>query len=268
VVAKTKIFLSHSDLQIPYTKNSFENLLVSEGIYVSPTMYSPDGESVNGSLNDYFRKMSSGNLTISGAVVNNVVDNIPVWISLPGAKTTYAGGSTSTFVTDALTEATAHGLNVSGLDSNVKLVIIYAGNIHFNDALNPAANDIPGTIYIMSERNGSPNSVENSTDVFGRIGTHCHEFAHLLGIGHSTGSRADLMDAGRRNGPNSGGSNGASPAPLNPIARMVKGWVTPTLISSDEQFDAHYSLITPQVFRINSNASSDFFLIENRRFDQ
>jgi hypothetical protein len=61
-----------------YTKADFENLLGSNGVYVSPNMYSPDGEEVYGSLRDYFSKMSSGNVTVSASVVNNVVKGIPV----------------------------------------------------------------------------------------------------------------------------------------------------------------------------------------------
>jgi hypothetical protein len=100
---------------------------------------------------------------------------------------------------------------------------------------------------------------------FSRIGMHCHEFAHLIGIGHASGSRADLMEAGSRNGPN---NRGAAPAPLNPTHRALKGWLTPTVITGQQQFDAYYSLTAPQIFRINSNYNNDYFLFENRRFNQ
>jgi len=49
-----------------------------------------------------------------------------------------------------------------------------------------------GNMYIMSERQDRPYGQENGTDKFSRIGIHCHEFAHLLGIGHTDGSRADV----------------------------------------------------------------------------
>jgi hypothetical protein len=89
--------------------------------------------------------------------------------------------------------------------------------------------------------------------------------AYPLGIGHASGSRADLMQAGTRNGPN---HRGAAPAPLNPAHRALKGWLSPIPITGQQQFDAYYSLTAPQVFRINSNSGSDYFLIENRRFNQ
>jgi M6 family metalloprotease-like protein len=242
----------------------FENLLVSSGVYVSSNMYNPDGEEVYGSLADYYWIMSDHNLIVSGFVVNTVgAGNIPNWIHLGHTKAEYASGAYGIF-SDAIDLARAHGLDVDGLGEFVKLVIIYAGNIHYGDALNPQA---VGTMYIMSERNGPANQ-ENGNDPFGRIGVHCHEFAHTLGIGHSSGSRSDLMQDGRRNGPVSTGSNGSAPAPLNPQHRAQKGWISPIVISGQEQWDAHYSLTTPEVFRINSNTSGDYFLIENRRFDQ
>ena len=262
--------VKHRTSPSAYTKTNFENLLVSSGIYVSPNMYGPDNnELVYGSLADYYQQMSSGNLLISGYVVNNVQNNVPIWVTLSNTKSNYNSGSFWTFVNDAINTATTQGLNVGGLsNSSVMMVIIYAGNLYWGGGLNPAANGIPGTIYIMSERNGDPKNQENSTDVFGRIGAHCHEFAHLLGITHTTGSRADVMDAGRKNGPNSGGSNGAAPAPLNPIARMMKGWVTPKPISGEQPENAYYYLQSPEVFQINSNANGDYFLFENRGFTQ
>ncbi len=112
----------------------------------------------------------------------------------------------------------------------------------------------------MSELEDNPMDQESSGAKFARIGTHCHEFAHTLGIKHSSGSRADLMEAGNRNG------NYAAPAPLNPIARMRKGWLTPNTQSG--QHDLYYSLTAPQVFKIDGNVTGEYFLIENRRFDQ
>jgi len=245
-----------------YTVTDFENLLVSSGTYVTPTSYSPDGDAVYGSLRDYYEKMSNGNLTITGYVVNNVQGNIPVWVTLGHDKSYYHsfGYANSPIFTDVMDSAIAQGLGVSWSDN---VAIIYAGTTYYLfKGLNPMAS---GSLYIMGERHadpGDPPGVEVATARFSRIGVHCHEFGHILGIPHSTGSRADIMDAGRRNG------GGAAPAPLNPIARWTKGWLTPTLISSNDQRDAYYSLTAPQVFRINSNSSGDYFLIENRRFDQ
>lgn len=247
-----------------YTKADFENLLGSSGVYVSPNMYSPDGEEVYGSLRDYYSKMSSGNVTVTATVVNNLIKGVPVWISLPNTKGYYHSFQywNTPFFTDAIAAAVAAGLDVS-TSSTVKLVIVYAGNTYFLlRGLNPQAI---GDMYNMGERQDNPANQENPGDKFSRIGIHCHEFAQVLGIGHASGSRADLMQAGTRNGPN---HRGAAPAPINPAQRALKGWLNPIPISGQQQFDAYYSLTAPQVFRINSNSGGDYFLIENRRFNQ
>ncbi|MDI6804984.1 MAG: hypothetical protein QME58_14300 [Bacteroidota bacterium] len=250
--------IRHQTSPSAYSKDDFENMLVTSGSYVYPIMLTPDGDQVYGSMRDYFQKMSSGNLTINGLVVNTTNGNTPNWVLLPHNKQEYQNYTYDIF-SDAINIATLQGLDVSN-SATVKLSIIYAGNIYFNfGGLNPRAS---GNSYIMSEREGRPYTQENLGDKFARIGVHCHEFAHLIGIGHSSGSRADLMEAGRRNG------NGAAPAPLNPGHRALKGWLTPTVITGQQQFDAYYSLTAPQVFRINSNYGNDYFLIENRRFNQ
>lgn len=256
-----------------YTRTDFENLLVSSGSYVSPTSYSTDGDLVYGSLRDYFNKMSNGNLTISGYVVNSVTNNTPNWVMLPYSKSHYHSFLYlySPIFDHAMNAAMAQGLDVSWSDN---IVIIYAGTTYYlNSSLSPpqpgGLNPMAaGTQYIMGERHsdpGDPGEVEVPGAKFSRIGPHCHEFAHIIGIPHSSGSRADIMDAGRRNGPD---NRGAAPAPLNPIARMIKGWLSPTLISGQEERDAYYSQASPQIFRINSNSNNDYFLVENRRFNQ
>jgi len=258
-----------------YTEANFVEMLGSDGVYVSPSKYSPDGDAIYGSMNDYFRKMSTGNVVINVTLLNEIDDEYikPIWITLPDSKLNYHKGSNNRDIfADAVTYASMVGITIGVLDNYNKLVIIYAGNrwnrypviagddtIKVVGHLNPQANS---TTYIMSEREDSPMDQENSTDKFARIGTHCHEFAHTLGIQHASGSRADVMESGVRNG------NRAAPAPLNPIARTAKGWLTPTLIIGQQQYDLHYSLIAPQVFRINGNVSGEFFLIENRQFDQ
>jgi M6 family metalloprotease-like protein len=260
--------VKHRTSPSAYTKTDFENLFFSSGIYVSPHMYSPNNESVYGSMNDYYQKMSNGNLSITGHIVNTVQNNIPIWLNFPNTKA-YCD-TDNNFMYDVINTATAQGLDVGNLGNLTKLVIIYAGNVYWGGYLNPMAISIPGNFYIMSERNGGPTNPngEHSTDVFSRIGVHCHEFGHCIGINHSSGSRADIMEAGYRNGPNYDGYNGAAPAPFNPIARWSMGWLTDTIISGDQQKNAYYSLTAPQVFQINSNSNGDYFLTENRRFDQ
>ncbi len=253
----------HRTTPSAYKASDFTNFLISTGTYVSPGKYSPDNQPLYGSMADWYNKMSSGNLSLTGWVVNNVANDVPNWVALSQTKAHYQSSSFSTFVNDAKAAAQAAGLNVSGLGSLVKLVIIYAGNIYWNGGLNPAADGIGGTTYIMCERKGAPKNQENSTDTFSRIAIHCHEFAHLLGIGHTSGSQADIMEAGYLNGYT---VDGNTPPPFNPGHRALKGWINPTVISGQQQWDVYYSLTGPQVYRVNSTYNSDYFLFENRHF--
>jgi len=247
-----------------FSKADFEDALGSDGVYVSPNRTTPDGDVVYGSLHDYFRKMSSGNLMVNAVLLNNLDDDLglPVWLNLPGTKHSYDAGDWWDFYRAVLDAATASGINIGTLGDLNKLAIVYAGNRYNNYSLNPQVPYIGADVYTMSELENSPFNQEHGGAKFSRIGTHCHEFAHTLGINHSCGSRADVMEAGNRNG------NYAAPAPINPVSRWLKGWLTPTLISGQQQFDAHYSLESPQIFRINSNANGDYFFVENRKFNQ
>jgi len=249
-----------------YSSQDFEQLLGSEGIYVSPGMYSPDGEELFGSMNDYYRAMSGKRLTIKAHLINRIdsVQGTPVWISLGKTKAQYhqsALGDSPIFV-DALRAAGEAGLDVSTSD-DAKLAIIYAGNTYFlMGGLNPMAS---GFCYIMSEVQGRPYNQEHPGATFSRIGLHCHEFAHTIGIGHSTGGRADLMYGGTANG----SVEGNAPAPFNAIVRMRMGWAT--VIPADSlggaSVDTPYSLTTPTIFTMK-NRKGDQFFVENRRFDQ
>lgn len=246
-----------------YTAADFENLLGSQGIYVSPAMYSPDGDEVFGSMDDYFNKMSGGKLGLHAFVVNrnDTLSGKPVWITLGNSKQYYQERSVDFFY-DAFDAADAAGLDIS-LSENTRLAVIYAGNTYFlNGGLNPMAW---GLSYIMSEVQGKPYNVETREARFARIGIHCHEFAHTIDVGHTTGGRADLMYGGTSNG----SVGGNCPAPLNAIARARQGWarVVPVESVSGQGVDIPYSLTDPTVY-VMKNSAGDQFYIENRRFDQ
>jgi M6 family metalloprotease-like protein len=246
-----------------YSCRDFETLLGSTGIYVSPAMRSPDGDEVFGSMNDYFRQMSNGLLNIRAVVINkqDSITGKPVWVRLPKTKQYYQKICLEIF-DHAKRAAKDAGIDASP-SIDVKLAIIYAGNLYF--ACTGLAPQSVVNRYLMSELQGKPYDQEHAGAKFSQIGHHCHEFGHTIGIGHSSGSRADLMEAGGRNGSVAGNA----PAPLNPIARMKKGWITPiqTSETSPQDLTLHYSLVEPMVVKM-ANRDGSYFLVENRRFDQ
>ncbi len=248
-----------------YSVSDFENLLGSEGIYVSPGMRSPDGDEVFGSLNDYYLNMSGGRLRVHAIVINRreSLHGKPVWITLGQRKQDYQATYNAVF-SDAVDAAYREGLDPSVSD-NTKLAIIYAGNTYFlGGGLNPK-NGWEGTAYTMSEVQGSPYNQELPDAKFSRIGIHCHEFAHTLGVGHSTGGRADVMYGGTSNG----SVEGNAPAPFNAIVRARMGWadVIPVESVNSQGIDVSYSLANPTIY-VMKNGQGDLFYIENRRFDQ
>lgn len=132
-----------------YTMDDWNDLFFSEGVYVFPNMFCPDGKRVYGSMRDYYKIISDGNFTLDGYVLNpdNNSDGIPDWIVLPNTKSYYNNGMAD-FRSAAKSAAIAAGLDVS-TSSTVKLAIVYAGQMYTKKALNPYAL---GNDYIMSER--------------------------------------------------------------------------------------------------------------------
>ncbi|HEX7573851.1 MAG TPA: T9SS type A sorting domain-containing protein, partial [Bacteroidota bacterium] len=223
------------------------------------------GDEVFGSLNDYYLNMSGGRLRVHAIVINRKesLHGKPVWITLGQRKQDYQATDNAVF-SDAVNAAYREGLDPSVSDST-KLAIIYAGNTYFlGGGLNPK-NGWEGTAYTMSEVQGRPYNQELPNAKFSRIGIHCHEFGHTLGIGHSTGGRADLMYGGTSNG----SVEGNAPAPFNAIVRSRMGWanVIPVENVNSEGVDVSYSLTNPTVY-LMKNSQEDQFYIENRRFDQ
>jgi M6 family metalloprotease-like protein len=114
---------------------------------------------------------------------------------------------------------------------------------------------------------------------FAHIGTHAHEFGHLIGFadeyciqdcsnaGGTSTVEFDLMAFGFANGPNLG----SCPAFPNPYYRINCGWVTPTLLDRDAtNLTVGYNYEDPIYYRINPvNRNTRFphdehFLFETR----
>ncbi|MHB2153828.1 immune inhibitor A domain-containing protein [Calditrichota bacterium GD2] len=196
--------------------------------YATPTMLSPDGEAVYGSMRDYYSIMSNGNFDITGYILNkdNNNDGKPDWIALSNTKNYYNLHSVNTFLSDAKSAAISQGLDVS-TNSTTKLCVIYAGHMYRTlGGLHPRA--VGGIEYIMSEKFafGDPYNQERSDATFSGIGVHCHEFGHLLGFPDTYSNNSystafwDLMGTGNYN------SKAHAPAPLNPYFRIKKGWIS------------------------------------------
>jgi hypothetical protein len=111
-----------------------------------------------------------------------------------------------------------------------------------------------------------PYQSERPDAKFSEIGINVHEFLHLAGLPDLYDNHEwDIMNGGPYLGPN---FRGACPAPLNPRARNIKGWLSFTPISGDPTFQADYYLQDPEVFQIvNSTNSGNYWLVETRNFN-
>lgn len=106
------------------------------------------------------------------------------------------------------------------------------------------------------------------------IGVFCHEFTHNLGApdyydangetdGYFTGTGTwDLMASGSWNG-----SHGERPAMINPFQRIKFGWLNDPIVLDGEQQVEGFENTTESLttYRINTNDSYDYFLLENRQ---
>jgi len=136
-----------------YFRADFDTLLFSTGYYITDEslegednqVRSPDGELVFGSLRDYFLSMSNGQFSLTGGIINNLLDNgEPDWIQLDTSKVLYDTGPYS-FISEVFEKTNEANIDTSTNDST-KIVIIYAGNIYtgIGHSLGPQAFGIPG----------------------------------------------------------------------------------------------------------------------------
>ena len=263
-----------------YTEAEFDSMLFG----ASYTGTSPDGDTVYGSMREYWEDMSNGTYTLKGRVANDVRDGIPVWITLGQTKAHYAnsGGdaravrnSRKEFRKAALDSANAQqGIDIS-MGSERKICIIYAGNMYLN-GLWPHAS--AGDLYIINERYHvgdvypNPRNAEINNANFTHIGVHCHEFGHILGADdhyraeNSPYKKWDYTKWGlmATGGNNEVAERGDSPAPMSPQLRAGLGWITPTIVSNLMEGEMlSYTSNMDDVYKIGN--SEDFFLIENRQ---
>lgn len=112
----------------------------------------------------------------------------------------------------------------------------------------------------------------NSGSSLTAIGVICHEFGHLCGApdfydtdyasnGQFDGTGDwDMMASGSWN------NNGDMPAHHNPYTKSaIYGWLTPTLVSTASDLILRDIKDYPDVLRINTTTTNEYFLYENRQ---
>ncbi len=277
-----------------YKLDDFQNLFFSENYYNTSNnnVYGPEGNSVYGSIKDYYLEMSAGNYSLNGEVVNlehEHYSDVPQWVSIPYSKEECAEMSISQEqypqyysttwpgVAILAAEAQIPGFNRNNYD---KIAILYAG-AYGGGTLHPAAIYLSGKYYWTSEMDG---------DRFTTIGVNCHELGHaLFGFpdqyeaqgasekpqpGYEDYTYHGLMARGDANGPLY--NPGVAPAPLEPVFRVYRNWGNIRTLNQGEFLDTtlNDNNDSPKFFRImisRTNVNPDdyfmskYYIIENRQ---
>ena len=229
----------------------------------------PEGDSLFGSFRDYWQEQSRGLLQFSenSRIVNPTnPDGTPQWYQLDSTISYYRELGIGTSIDSIVSELYLD--TFSG-----KVGIIYAGptNLDFlpsgnHNGLWPHAY-IGGKYWITGEQYwDNPAFLGDDAPRFAHIGTHCHEFGHTIGFGHTGQLHWSLMYGGGGNGPR---LDAACPAGLIPRYRINRGWVsfTDTLEGSIHDFEFEYNYESPKYYKLPVTGSSQFFILEQRLHD-
>lgn len=254
--------------------------------------YSDGGNA--GSVQDYFKKQSYGQLEIDFDVVGPFTTKYNM--EYYGAPTYDDQGNVTAndvnpvgMISEAVDAASAE-VDFSNYDWDNdgevdQVFVVYAG---YNQAQGADANTIwphewslaaggltkkyngktINTYGCSSELRGNGKSYTGQMD---GIGTACHEFSHCLGLPDmydtsSNGSNFgmgpwDVMDQGSYN------DNSHTPAGYTSYERMFAGWLTPTEIKTMTRVNGLKPLATDREAYIlyNDNNRNEYYLLENRQ---
>lgn len=247
-----------------YLRSDFDSMLYSQGYWYKPnptpqdTSPHPENHAVFGSMHDYYWQMSrpndsAGALILTGRVINPAsAYGVPRWITLHDSMAHY---DDETMFTEAYqTALDSQYFNPSEFDL---YVAIYAGP---ENIIHTGAH--PPEFYFIPERIAAS---------FNHIGTHCHEFGHLLGFSDqyfppTPTQFFDLMGSGNINGPL---LRGECPASICPYYRTMYGWVTPRMLERDTtNLVVAYDYEHPVYYRVNpidrTTHPDEHFLLETR----
>ncbi|MBC8147204.1 MAG: immune inhibitor A [Bacteroidetes bacterium] len=272
-----------------YKYRDYYNLLVSENYYKTdanlqpPYPLSPHGEDVYGSMVDYYNEISYDKFKLNVTIINpyHIIsgDTLLVWLTASNNKDYY--DNLTSALSSLYYQATNQAINngwISTTGDYQKYAIVYAGDRNDdsdnNRGLWPRAG---GNRYIMEEKNfWVPRE-------FSDIGTHVHEFGHLLGLPDLYGNSRNCSTGAKRGigsfslmASGSGGFQGGReqrPTHMCAWSKLVLGWVNPVEITSNiedryipnlEQNDTAY------VYYISGSMtgnwySDEYFIIENRQ---
>lgn len=266
------ILANFSNTTTIYSQTTFNNLM------------NQDNYNGIGSFRDYYLEVSYGQLTINNTVT--------IWVTLPNSHNFYGPQSEwGTFAYDAVVAADEQaGIDYSLFDNdgdgNVDgFCIVHQGrgqeeSGNTNDIWSHSS-DLAQAGYTASQRTFDGVKVLDYTTVpekgnataITTIGVICHEFGHNLGApdfydaDYNTGGlydgtgNWDIMANGSWNG----SPAGSRPAHHNPWTKTFYTWLTPMVLSSQQNVLLSNIQDNMDVVRYNTTTPGEYFLCENRQ---
>jgi len=259
------LLVEYPDEAATYTVINFDNLM------------NQNNYNGTGSFNDYYNEVSYGQF--------NSITNIAGWYTATNNHDYYGYengfGVAEELVIETIAAAEAAGFDFSQFDNDGDGYVDVVNIIHSG----PGAEEGDQT-NIWSHRSWLSNPVQydgvyirdytfNPETQFGgmtNIGVIAHEFGHALNLpdlydtdnSSSGGGNWCLMAGGAWGG---NGSSPEYPTHMNAWSKAELGWITPTVVSSDQNgYSLSASETTAETVRINNPYdNSEYFLLENRQ---
>lgn len=266
------ILMAFSDLNFVKTHEDFNRLFNETG-------YKEDG--ANGSVSDYYRKVSYGKLNLKADVIGPFKASNPM---------SYYGGNYG----DGGHDQNPYALFLEAIDYAKSAVSLkdydsdgdgYIDNVHiifagYGEEAGASSNsiwshrmtfnDILVDGVLVNGYSCSPELREKSGNGISRIGPPCHEIGHALGAmdyydtnyadeGQYPGTGTwDIMASGSWN------DGGISPATFNPYVKIYDfGWTTARNLEEEQMVSLGSALSENEICKIETGVYGDFYLLEN-----
>ncbi len=289
------ILVEFQDIDFRTEKNEFDELFNQIGYYDKEN-YDHWGEKTGGSVYDYWKESSWGQLDLTTDIVGpyKLSENIAYYGgNLDGYRSGNADKNPRTMVEEAIKLA-SNDVDFSDYDSDGDgfvdgVYIIYGGLGEHNGGSSDAIWAHRGWIDVI-EKDGVKIKdygcsselrrgiyADRSDFLITTIGTICHEIGHLLGApdfydmdgmgsglwGHGT-NNWDLMTYGSKNGDKN--SDGSVPAHPNIWSKWKDfDWISPIELKNTQKVSLGDITYNEDAFYYNTKTEGEYWLLENRQ---
>lgn len=270
------VLMQFPDEKAIYPKENFERLLSQPG-------YNENG--CTGSFRDYYLENSHGKLDLDVTVLGwyTAAKNRVNYgrTTAQGADNPNYSSNLQDLIAQAIDSAEAAGIDWQDYDNDQDgemdgLVVFHSGfgaeqqkngyiwshrSSLWGDTRRYDGVDISNYCINPAKRDF------NSTTTQVRIGVITHEFGHILGLPDLYDPEYNSRGAGNwclmAGGPWM--NDERTPCRLNAWCKMEMGWLTPTILPATGSFNLINSSDSNMAYRMNSQLSNEYFLLENRQ---